>query len=159
MSQELGQLARTVIDSNSYMALGTADETGHPWVSPVWFASEDYTRFHWVSSPDSRHSRNLAARPEVAIAIFDSSAAPGTAEAVYMSGLAEELTGDELERGIELFDRRSQKDIARAWELSDVQPPSLFRLYRATASEHFVLIRGRDPERGTGVDRREPVTL
>jgi len=159
MSQELSQLARTVIDSNSYMALGTADETGHPWVSPVWFASEDYTRFHWVSSPDSRHSRNLAARPEVAIAIFDSSAAPGTAEAVYMSGRAEELTGNELERGIELFDRRSQKNIARVWELSDVQPPSLFRLYRATATEHFVLIRGRDPERGTGVDRREPVTL
>ena len=159
MSQDLSQLARTVIDSNSYMALGTADETGHPWVSPVWFASEDYTRFHWVSSPDSRHSRNLAARREVAIAIFDSSAVPGTAEAVYMSGHAEELTGNELERGIELFDRRSQEDIARAWELSDVQPPSLFRLYRATAADHFVLIRGRDPERGTGVDRREPVTL
>jgi nitroimidazol reductase NimA-like FMN-containing flavoprotein (pyridoxamine 5'-phosphate oxidase superfamily) len=159
MSQELSQLARTVIDSNSYMALGTADETGHPWVSPVWFASEDYTRFHWVSSPDSRHSRNLAARPEVAIAIFDSSAAPGTAEAVYMSGRAKELIGDELERGIELFDRISQKGIARTWGLSDVQPPSLFRLYRATAAEHFVLIRGRDPERGTGVDRREPVTL
>ena len=159
MSQELSQLARTVIDSNSYMALGTADETGQPWVSPVWFASEDYTRFHWVSSPDSKHSRNLAGRREVAIAIFDSSAVPGTAEAVYVSGHAEELTGNELERGIELFDRRSQKDIARAWELSDVQPPSLFRLYRATAAEHFVLIRGRDPERGTGVDRREPVTL
>src|SRR5829696_605463 len=80
MSQELSQLARTVIDSNSYMALGTADETGHPWVSPVWFASEDYTRFHWVSSPDSRHSRNIAARGEVAIAIYDSSGAPGTVE-------------------------------------------------------------------------------
>ena len=141
------------------MALGTADETGRPWVSPVWFASEDYTRFHWVSSPDSRHSRNLAVRREVAVAIYDSSREPGTAEAVYMSGWAEELTGDELERGIELFDRISQEDIARAWGLSDVQPPSLLRLYRATVAEHFVLIRGRDPERGTGVDRREPVTL
>ena len=159
MSQELSQLARTVIDSNSYMALGTADETGHPWVSPVWFASEDYTRFHWVSSPDSRHSRNLAARREVAIAIYDSSAAPGTAQAVYMSGGAEELTGNELERGIEQFDRKCQEEIAREWGLSDVQSPSLFRLYRAPASEHFVLIRGRDPERGTGVDRRERVTL
>ena len=160
MSQdELSDLARTVIDANSYMALGTADESGHPWVSPVWFASEDYRQFHWVSSPEARHSQNLAARPEVAIAIFDSSAVPGTAEAVYMSGRAEELTGDELERGIELFDRISRKSIAREWGLSDVQPPSLFRLYRATASEHFVLIRGRDPERGSGVDRREPVTL
>ena len=155
---ELSDLARTVIDSNGYMALGTADEAGNPWVSPVWFTTEDYRRFHWVSSPEAQHSRNLAARPEVAIAIFDSSVAVGTAEAVYMSGRAEELT-DELERGIEQFDRISQKDIARTWGLSDVQSPSLFRLYRATASEHFVLIRGRDPERGAGVDRRERVTL
>jgi nitroimidazol reductase NimA-like FMN-containing flavoprotein (pyridoxamine 5'-phosphate oxidase superfamily) len=160
MSQdELSDLARRVIDANSYLALGTTDEDGRPWVSPVWFASEDYRQFDWVSSPEARHSRNLTARPEVAIAIYDSSMAPGTAEAVYMSGRAEELTGDELERGVELFDRISQKGIARAWELSDVQPPSLFRLYRATASEHFVLIRGRDPERGSGVDRREQVTL
>jgi nitroimidazol reductase NimA-like FMN-containing flavoprotein (pyridoxamine 5'-phosphate oxidase superfamily) len=157
--EQLNELARTVIDANSYMALGTADAEGHPWVTPVWFASEDYRQFYWLSSPEARHSRNLAARPELAIAIYDSTAAQGTAEAVYMSGRAEELTGDELERGIELFDRISRRDIAREWSLSDVQPPSLFRLYRATASEHFVLIRGRDPERGSGVDRREPVSL
>jgi nitroimidazol reductase NimA-like FMN-containing flavoprotein (pyridoxamine 5'-phosphate oxidase superfamily) len=156
---ELSDHARTVIDSNRYMALGTADEAGHPWVSPVWFASEDYRHFHWVSSPDARHSLNLEARPEVAIAIFDSSVPVGGAQAVYMSGRAEELTGTELERGIEVFDRVSQEDNARGWGLSDVQPPSLFRLYRATVSEHFVLIAGRDPERGTGVDRREQVTL
>jgi nitroimidazol reductase NimA-like FMN-containing flavoprotein (pyridoxamine 5'-phosphate oxidase superfamily) len=156
---DLADLARKIIDANAYMALGTADENGHPWVSPVWFATEDYLQLYWLSSPEARHSRNLEARRQVAIAIYDSSRAPGTAEAVYISGLARELTGDELERGIELYDRVSQRDIQRAWALSDVQPPSLFRLYRATASEHFVLIRGRDPERGTGVDRRERVSL
>jgi nitroimidazol reductase NimA-like FMN-containing flavoprotein (pyridoxamine 5'-phosphate oxidase superfamily) len=47
MSQdELSDHARSVIDSNRYMALGTADEAGHPWVSPVWFASEDHRSFH-----------------------------------------------------------------------------------------------------------------
>jgi nitroimidazol reductase NimA-like FMN-containing flavoprotein (pyridoxamine 5'-phosphate oxidase superfamily) len=156
---DLADLARRVIDANAYMALGTAGDNGHPWVSPVWFATEDYVQFYWVSSPEARHSRNLETRREVAIAIYDSSRAPGTAEAVYISGLAYELTGDELERGIELYDRVSQRKIQRVWGLSDVQPPSLFRLYRATASEHFVLIRGRDPERGTGVDRRERVSL
>jgi nitroimidazol reductase NimA-like FMN-containing flavoprotein (pyridoxamine 5'-phosphate oxidase superfamily) len=159
MSHELADLARTTIDANRYMALGTADETGHPWVSPVWFATEDHRTFHWVSSPDARHSQNLTSRTEVAIAIYDSSRAPGTVEAVYVIGQAEELTGDELERGIELYDRVSQRDIARGWKLSDVEPPSPLRLYRATASEHFVLIRGRDPERGSGVDRRERVRL
>ena len=159
MSQDLSELARTVIDSNRYMALGTADASGHPWVTPVWFASEDHQHFHWVSSPEARHSRNLETRPEVAIAIFDSTVIPGTAQAVYMNGVAEELTGAQLEPGLEVFDRVSRKDLGREWGLDDVQDPSLFRLYRATVSEHFVLIPGRDPERGTGVDRREQVEL
>ena len=53
---------------------------------------------------------------------------------------------------------RDGRPWGRRWGLDDVQPPSLFRLYRATVSEHYVLIAGRDPELGTGVDRREPVT-
>src|ERR671915_1340527 len=103
MAPELADVARTVIDTNRYMALGTAGEKGHPWVTPVWFASEDYRSFHWVSSPDAKHSRNLAAHPEIAIAIFDSSVPVGGAQAVYMKGVARELTGDELEPGLEVF--------------------------------------------------------
>ena len=93
------------------------------------------------------------------IAIFDSSIPIDGAQAVYMSGVAEELDGSELERGIEVFSRLSEKDGGRVWGLSDVQPPAPFRLYRATASEHDVLIPGRDPKRGSGVDRRERVDL
>lgn len=154
----LNELARTIIHANRYMVLGTADGAGHPWVTPVWFASEDRTHFHWVSSPEARHSRNLAARPEVAITIFDSTVPVGGAQAVYMAGTAEELTGVELEGGIEVFARLSAAAAGRTWALDDVQPPSLFRLYRATVSEHYVLVTGRDPELGTGVDRRERVT-
>jgi nitroimidazol reductase NimA-like FMN-containing flavoprotein (pyridoxamine 5'-phosphate oxidase superfamily) len=156
---ELGDHARSVIDSNRYMALGTADDAGHPWVSPVWFASEDYRNFHWVSSPVSKHSRNLATHPEVAIAIFDSSVPVGAAQAVYMKGLAKELAGDELDPGLEVFDRVSREDIGREWGLDDVQGSALVRLYRATVSEHWVLISGRDSERGSGVDRSEQVSI
>ena len=160
MSQEeLGAHARSVIDSKRYMALGTTDEAGHPWVTPVWFASEDYRSFHWVSSPESKHSRNLAAHPEVAIAIFDSSVPVGGAQAVYMKGLANELTDDELEPGLEVFDRVSRRDIGRGWGLDDVQGSEPIRLYRATVSEHWILIPGRDPERGSGVDRSERVSI
>jgi uncharacterized protein YhbP (UPF0306 family) len=159
MDAELADHARRVIDANRYMALGTTDESGHPWVSPVWFASEDYRSFHWISSPDAKHSRNLSARPEVAIAIFDSSVPVGAAQAVYMKGMAKELTGAELEQGLAVFDRVSQRDVGRAFGLDDVQGASLFRLYRAAVSEHWVLIPGRDPERGSGVDRSERVSL
>jgi hypothetical protein len=159
MNPELADHARRVIDANRYMTLGTVDEAGHPWVSPVWFASEDYLDFHWVSSPEAKHSRNLAVRQGVAIAIFDSSVRVGGAEAVYMKGMATELTGVELGRGLEVFDRISQRDIGRGWSVDDVEGSALFRLYRATVSEHWVLIRGGDPEHGSGVDRSERVTL
>jgi Pyridoxamine 5'-phosphate oxidase len=156
---ELGKHARSVIDANRYMALGTADEAGDPWVSPVWFACEDYGNFHWVSSPDAKHSRNLATHAAVAIAIFDSSVPVGAAQAVYLKGVAKELTGDELPPGLEVFDRVSRKDIGRGWALDDVLGSAPVRLYRATVSEHWVLIPGRDPERGSGVDRSERVRI
>jgi hypothetical protein len=68
----LGAAARAIIDSNFYMTLGTADEEGRPWVSPVYYAAEGYAKFYWVSSPEATHSRNLAVRPEVSVVIFDS---------------------------------------------------------------------------------------
>src|ERR671915_1746294 len=159
MPPELADVARRVIDASRYMALGTADKKGHPWVTPVWFASEDYRNFHWVSSPDAKHSRNLAAESRVAIAIYDSSVPVGGAKAVYMKGVAEELTGAELERGVEIFDRVARLDHGRAYALDDVRGSALIRLYRATVSEHWVLIPGRDPDRGSGIDRSERVSL
>lgn len=159
MDPELADHARGVIDANRYMTLGTVDEVGHPWISPVWFASEDYHNYYWISSPDAKHSRNLELHQAVAIAIFDSSVPVGGAQAVYMKGVANELTGVELGRGLEVFDRVSREDIGNDWGLDDVQGSAPFRLYRAATSEHWVLIRGGDPERGSGVDRSERVSL
>jgi pyridoxine/pyridoxamine 5'-phosphate oxidase len=138
-SDDPAALAREVIDSNRYMTLGTADEDGRPWVSPVWFAQSNYREFFWISSPNARHSQNLAARPELAIAIFDSQVPPFGAKAVYMSASAEQLADDELTRGIEVFTRKSEADGAGMLSLADIQEPAKHRLYRAVASEHFVL--------------------
>ena len=145
MAADLAELARRVIDETKYMALGTADETGHPWVSPVWFACEDHRHFHWVSTHDTRHSRNIAARPEVALAIYDPSVAIGAAAAVYINGNAQELTGEELERGLEIFDRLSRTNDGPGWQLSDVQAPSIrtgstARLPRSISSSSAAVI-------------------
>ena len=71
------QLARSVIDTNFYLTLATADQAGTPWASPVWYAHADYTEFVWISRPQARHSRNIAIRPAVGIVIFDSTAGYG----------------------------------------------------------------------------------
>lgn len=147
---ERAGLARALIDRNSYMTLGTADSRGQPWVSPVWYAFAGYEEFFWVSDPDARHSRNLATRPQLGAVIFDSQVPVGAAQAVYMSAIARELGGAELERGIEVFSGRSRALGARAWTPEDVRPPAVHRLYGATASELFVL---------DGSDRRLAVRL
>jgi len=134
--------ARAVIDSNSYMTLGTADEGGRPWVSPVWFAHSGYREFFWVSSPDAQHSRNIDARPEVSIVIFDSQVPPSGAEAVYLSALAGEASDDELEAGIDVFSRKSESDGLPAYSRADVREPARLRLYRAMATQHYALGEG-----------------
>jgi ketosteroid isomerase-like protein/nitroimidazol reductase NimA-like FMN-containing flavoprotein (pyridoxamine 5'-phosphate oxidase superfamily) len=153
---EPAAIARRLIDSSSYLTLGTADADGRPWVSPVWYAAESHRELLWVSSPEARHSRNLSERPETSIVIFDSRAAPGTAQAVYMSARAGELANGELERAIEAFSRGSQRSGARAWSLDDVVAPARLRLYRATAFEVFVLDSIGDTRQG---DHRIPVEL
>jgi nitroimidazol reductase NimA-like FMN-containing flavoprotein (pyridoxamine 5'-phosphate oxidase superfamily) len=147
-------MAQDVIGSNRYMVLGTADEAGVPWVTPVWFAQSDYRRFIWVSAPDRRHSRNIRARPELSIVIFDSQVPVGSARAVYMSARAEELSGADLEGDIARFDAASQaQGLSRRWALEDVRAPAPYRLYRATVSQHWVL----DPD--SSPDDRAEVTL
>ena len=142
--------ARAIIDAGLYMVLGTADPEGRPWVSPVYYAPADYREFFWVSRPEARHSRNLEARPEVSIVIFDSTIPIGTGQGVYMSAVAQELRGDERAGGIEVFSRRSLAHGASDWMIKDVEAPAALRLYRATAEEHYVL--GEN-------DRRLPVTI
>lgn len=134
--------ARRLIDAGVYMTLATADAEGRPWASPVWFAHEDHARFLWVSKPEARHSRNLAARREAAIVIFDSTPRQGAPEAVYVEAEAELLEDSEDERWIDLFTRRSEGLGWPAWTVEDVRPPAQLRLYLARATAHFVLGAG-----------------
>jgi uncharacterized protein YhbP (UPF0306 family) len=127
--QGLGAIARSIIDSNFYMTLGTADQNGRPWASPVYYAHEGYAEFFWVSFPEATHSRNIAARPEVSTVIFDSRTPIGSGQGVYVSAVAQELMGADLERGIAIFSRRSESHGAGEWTLEDVRSPARPRLY------------------------------
>jgi nitroimidazol reductase NimA-like FMN-containing flavoprotein (pyridoxamine 5'-phosphate oxidase superfamily) len=133
------ETAKAIVDANLYMVLGTADQDGHPWVSPVYYAPVDYREFIWVSRPETLHSHNLASRPEVSIVIFDSSVAIGNGQGVYMAATAEEVTGEARVAAMEVFSRRSLGHGGREWTLADVEPPADFRVYRATASAHYIL--------------------
>ena len=147
------QTVRDIIEASRYLVLATADAAGRPWSSPVYFAHIDFAEFFWVSSPDATHSVNIAVRPEVGIAIFDSQAAIGAGQGVYMSATAALLDGGEAARGIEAFSARSVAHGVREWTSHDVRPGAGLRLYRATADSYSILAKDGQP------DHRIPVPL
>ena len=152
--QELGLIAKTILDSNLYMVLGTADDAGQPWVTPVYFACAEYREFYWISSPEVRHSRNISVRPQISIVVFDSQVPVGAGQAVYMSAVAQQLTAAEFDRGLDIYNGRFSNPAehgVRIIESKDVQEPALYRLYRATASEHWVLDPAGRPDHRTSV--------
>jgi hypothetical protein len=156
-ADDLVEMARRVIDTNHYLTLGTTEADGRPRLSPVYFTQVDYRDFYWVSSPTARHSANIAARPEIAIVIFDSSAPVGLGEAVYLRARASVVPDDELARRCaEAFGRAGPG--ARRFEPDDLTGEAPLRLYRAAATGHEVHIRGSHPTYGTGVDTRRPVS-
>ncbi len=153
---DLADLARTALDRNRFMVLGTVDPSGRPRVSPVWFSLVDHRTVYWLSSPDSHHSQNIEQRPDVSIVVFDSSVAPYTGQAVYLEATAERVPDLELEAACtEAF-----RDVDEAYSFTPVSlRTEPFVLYRARITASEVHVRGRDFGGGTGTDQRVPVQL
>lgn len=137
-ADEVAVHARELLDANSFLTLGTVDPNGRPWTSPVYFAASGLREFYWSSRTDAVHSRNLTERPQVSIVVFDSSVRPYHGRALYAVGAACELTGDDLERGLQVYPGSGDRG-ATALTRDDVTGSSPYRLYRASATDLWVL--------------------
>ena len=85
--------------------------------------------------------------------MFDSKAQVGTGQAVYMAATAAELSGADLERGLRVYPGEAGlRAGARSKTPEDVLSPSLYRLYRATVSQHWVLDPTAAPDQRTPVN-------
>ena len=136
---DLRAIARTIIDTNLFMTLGTVDDAGRPWTTPVYYAaSPDHADFYWVSAPDAAHSVHLATHPDVSIVIFNSQVRPNSGQAVYLSGSAGPVPETEIARGLEIFPGPAERGV-RQFTTDDLRPAGSFVLYRATASRRWIL--------------------
>jgi predicted pyridoxine 5'-phosphate oxidase superfamily flavin-nucleotide-binding protein len=149
----LEDAARAVLDESRYVVLGTADAGGRPWVSPVFYTMSGYRELVWMSSPEALHSRNLAVRPEVSLVVFDSRVEVGGAFAVYLSGVAAEVTGEAVAAVAAAYGAAALPKGGRLVRIDEVTGDGSYRMYRATIREHWVL----DPD--SRPDGRKIVTL
>jgi len=72
MSQpmETREVIRAFLEQQSTLTLATVDSDGSPQAAPLFYVSDDALNLYWLSSPASRHSLNLVARPRVAVVIY-----------------------------------------------------------------------------------------
>jgi nitroimidazol reductase NimA-like FMN-containing flavoprotein (pyridoxamine 5'-phosphate oxidase superfamily) len=154
----LDELAREVLDTVRYVALGTIDPDGRPRVSPVYFTAHRYADLYWVSYADTHHSANLTRDGRVAGVVFDSSVAPGPdVRAVYVDGSAREIPADELDEHLPFaFDpeRRGGRAFSRDELVDEADPLRLWVLHVERCEVH---VGAGHPTLGTGRDRRIPV--
>lgn len=148
----LDEMARRVIDGNTYLVLGTLDPDGQPRLSPVFYTAAGYRDFYWVSVPEAHHSGNVAERPDVRLVIFDSRLPPGAGEAVYITATAHEVPQEELADAVgEAF----RTDAGTSFTVDELSGDARLRLYVARAMAYEVHVRGTHPTHGRGYDSRQ----
>ena len=146
---ELDPLARRVINKRPLFDAGHDRSRRPARLSPVYYTAARYTDFYWVSSPQSAPLRNVVERGGVRIVIFDSTAAVGAGEAVYLEALAALVPEDELEAvSDEAFGRRRRA----AFAPGELRGDARFRLYARGPPPARCTVRARDPSTGAGVD-------
>jgi uncharacterized protein YhbP (UPF0306 family) len=146
---------REIVTGGDYLVLATAGADGTPWASPVFFRADERHDLLWVSVEAARHSRNIAVRPQVAATIFDSTVPVGSAQAVYVSGRAEQVGGAAAGVALGVLNRGLPE--GKRLTAADLDGEGALRVYRLAVAERFVLARGSDPRATSGYDTRLPV--
>jgi len=151
-------LARRIIDRTLYLTLATAGADGMPWCTPVYTAFSTRYEFYWGSGRDAQHSRNIRENPHVGAVLYDSSAIEGSGEGVYMKGLAQELSPDECEEGLNVLRTRSAM-ADTFYPLQFYLKDTSVRIYRLQPSDFYMLMPGGDPDSGAYTDKRERIDV
>ena len=146
----LVERARELLGENQYLTLATADDSGTPWSSTVWYAAsfpsprpEGLTvQFIWLSMPEAQHSRNLAQRPEVGISIFDSTQPAGTGDGLQFAARASLVPSARLDQATEAFSKASLAAGGEPWTRDQLEEPAAPRLYIARTERAYLLGNG-----------------
>ncbi len=99
LPDDLRPVLHAFLASQSTMALATAgDQDGRPQVAPLFYASDEAFNIYWVSSPDSRHSVNIASWNDVAATIYAPTWDWAGIKGVQLAGDAMPVTDEEERR-------------------------------------------------------------
>lgn len=141
------------------MTIATADASGKPWISPVFFVHDQLFTLYWVSFTEALHSVNIRSRPQVAISILGRPP-DHEGDGVYIDAEAVELNNvDEVERAIQVLHTRQQESKFMVNSPADVLGDAGWRIYRAIPKEIYKRSDASEIVRGQHITIRVKVTL
>jgi uncharacterized protein YhbP (UPF0306 family) len=82
---------RAILGATELCSMATLTADGVPHINTAYFASDDDLRLFFLSNPDALHCQNIARRPAMAVAVFDTQqpwGAPGKGLQLFGAGAA-----------------------------------------------------------------------
>ena len=128
--------AKKIISEILYITLATSSKGGGPWNTPVYSSYDENYNFFWVSSPESRHSKNIKENNRIAIVIYNSTDPEGTGRGVYIQATAHEVIDEkEIEKALGLLYGRKNK---APKPITDFLGDSPRRVYQAVPQKFWM---------------------
>jgi uncharacterized protein YhbP (UPF0306 family) len=95
MSEALRRRVAAYLAKHTTLTLATVGPDGAPHSAPLFYASDETLNLYFLSSPDSRHSQNVALNARVAAAIYDEVWQWQAIRGLQLDGEVEPLAGAE----------------------------------------------------------------
>jgi len=134
MSIDVEKIVRENIDNTVHMSLATVRDNA-PWVCEVHFAYDDKLNLYWRSLTSRRHSKELAANPQVAGNIVKQHQLGEYPLGLYFEGTAELLgPGDQQKLAFECLAKRLKLDQEH---LDQAQQPDGHQFYKITVKNWY----------------------
>jgi uncharacterized protein YhbP (UPF0306 family) len=106
-SERLERLARRLMNASPLCSLATVSPGSRAHINHMYFGWNRGFDVFWISDPDSRHSRNLAANPSAAITIYDSRQTLGRPDrGIQLFGSAGIVIGAAADEGERVYSAR-----------------------------------------------------
>lgn len=101
MPDGLRERVQSYLREHRVMTVASHGDEG-VWAAAVFYANDGFA-IYFLSSPTSRHGRNLAGNPRVSAAVHEDYADWREIKGVQLEGIAAVLTGDEEEKARRLY--------------------------------------------------------
>jgi len=145
-----------ILSENIYCCLATASKDGMPWNTPIFYSYDHKLNLYWASAIDSMHSQHLKENPQAFIVIYNSTAAPRTATALYLQGQVETVANHRLDERVQQHFKRVNEDSLFTGNYYREHSPE--RLYQFSTQQAWLLGKPKN-KAGHLIDTRKELFI